>query len=55
MEQKPHLIPAEHIARAWMMLSHQQQVDAMAKALAMHPDLPPVVFPCPPVCPPVNA
>ena len=50
MEQptEPLQISAEHIFRAYQMLSSEQVTEYSAK---IDPDIPPVVFPCPPVCP----
>jgi hypothetical protein len=54
MEQPTHESPlslsAEHIIRAYRMLSAEQIAEYDVK---IRPDEPPVLFPCPPVCPPI--
>jgi len=52
MPTAPLLISAEHIIRAYQMLSPEQVAEYSAK---IDPDIPPVVFPCPPVCSPTPA
>ena len=51
-EKKEHHISAEHVIRAYRMLTPEQVAEYEAK---IQPDAAPIVFPCPPQCPPTNA
>ncbi len=47
----PNRISAEHIIRAYRMLTPEQVAEYEQK---INPNTRPVIFPCPPVCPPVD-
>lgn len=53
MENTVIYLHPKHIARAWAMLTPEQQAQATQDASIA--DTPPVIFPCPPICPPVSA
>ena len=49
MENPAIYLHPKHIARAWAMLTPEQQAEATQQASTITPDIPPVVFPCPPI------
>lgn len=52
MRDKPTHLSAEHIIRAYEMLTPEQVAEYKAK---IHPEDAPILFPCPPQCPTSNA
>lgn len=50
-EERMEHISAEHIIRAYRMLTPEQVAEYEAK---IKPEEKPILFPCPPECPPAN-